>query len=437
MADATKERKESRKSEARWALVERISTSEQLRRAPRLQELLFYIGKRSLNEGVIRIQEQEIGAKVFGRSEHYDTSIDNIVRTNVSDLRKRVETYFSGEGLHETLVMEIPRGSYVPVFRYRSPGSGVAASIQNEIQVPSLESPERISELQRSSRHQRWVLGGGIVAGLAVIPLAIGCAFFWGQYRALYAWKYEPSVAGLWSQILNADSDTDVVISDASLGLVQALSHRTFSLRDYTSRSYISLLQAEDLSPDMHAALNRILAWNLDNPNEIRLARRILALDPPAKNIHLYDARSYVPDLTKRDNLILIGARRSNPWDELVESRMNFVVEHDSNGLIANRSPGAGEQQTYTSTESADYCVIAYLPNRDHKGIVMLIEGAGAEATEGAGDFLLSEEQLSNFERILHVSKLPYFEVLLKVSSVRGTPLSTTVEAYRAYPYPH
>ena len=120
MAQAIKERKDPRNSETCWALLERVAASEQLRRAARLQELLLYLGKRSLKDGFSRIQEQEIGSKVFGRPESYDTSIDNIVRTNVSDLRKRIQTYFNAEGLHEPLVMEIPRGSYIPVFRKRA-----------------------------------------------------------------------------------------------------------------------------------------------------------------------------------------------------------------------------------------------------------------------------------------------------------------------------
>ena len=77
---------------------------------------------------------------------------------------------------------------------------------------------------------------------------------------------------------------------------------------------------------------------------------------------------------------------------------------------------------------------MAYLPNPDHNGVVLLIAGTDAEATEAAGDFLLSETQLSNFKKTLHVNKLPYFEVLLRVSSVPGTPLTATTEAYRIYP---
>jgi hypothetical protein len=431
-------------AETRWALLERVAASAPLRRAARLQELLFYVGKRSLKEGSDRIHEQEIGSKVFGRPDSYDPGIDNIVRTNFYELRKRIEAYFDSEGSHEALIMEIPRGNYIPVFRYRAAKPEITANNPAETQASTFQSDDAIPEASRTTHQRRWML-----AGLAIIALAIGYALFvWIKYHALdrqysalhrsvYGWQYKPSVAGLWSEILNANPNTDVVISDASIGMVQAISQTTFPLRDYLSRAYVSQLQAEDLSPDTRAALNRILAWNLENPDEVRLARRILALDPLGQAIHLYDARNYMPDLIRRNNVILIGARRSNPWDELVESRTNFVVKYDSNGLITNRSPAAGELQTYTSTDLVDYCVVAYLPNPDNNGIVLLIEGAGAEATEGAGDFLLSEEQLSNFKKMLHVNTLPYFEVLLKVSSVRGTPLGATIEAYRAYPNLH
>ena len=102
-----------------WSLLERVASSSQLKRAARLRELLLFVGRRSLIDGCTQVREQEIGIEVFGRSEAYDTTVDNIVRSNVSDLRKRIEAYFYGEGSRETVIMEIPRFSYIPVFRYR------------------------------------------------------------------------------------------------------------------------------------------------------------------------------------------------------------------------------------------------------------------------------------------------------------------------------
>jgi hypothetical protein len=256
------------------------------------------------------------------------------------------------------------------------------------------------------------------------------------MHQTLFAWQSKSSVAELWTDIFNANPDTDIVISDAGIGLVEALTQKTFPLDEYLNHGYVEEIQSENLSPDMRAAVNRIMVWNLASPDEFSLSRRILALDPLGKKVHLYNARNYMPDLIKRDNVILIGARKSNPWDELFNGQLNFVTEFDSPRVI-NLAPASGEQPIYPNTESVSYCVVAYLPKPDRTGVVLLIEGTDAEATEAAGDFLLSEDQLSSFKRLLHATKLPYFQVLLKVSSVRGTPLVATVQAYRAYPNLH
>lgn len=418
-------------AESCWALLERVAASTQLRRAARLKELLFYVGKRSLKEGSDRVHEQEIGSNVFHRPAFYDTSVDNIVRTNVSDLRKRIEAYFNSEGSHETLIMEIPRGSYIPVFRPRNSDSEPPEENFNEVHPPAAEPA---AEAPQAGARPGWMPAALIGAGLLILVLGSVSFYFWSQYRALhrslFAWQDKPTVAEFWSQIFNSNPNTDVVISDTGIGMVEALSKKTFPLNDYLNRSYISQLETGDMSPDMHTAINRILAWNLASPDEFMLARRILALDPAGKYLHLYNARNYVPDLVTRDNVILIGARKSNPWDELFDNRINFITEFDSPRVI-NRAPAAGEQAVYLPSNADGYCVVAYLPNSNHTGQILLIEGTNAEATEAAGDFLLSENQLSGFRKMLHANSLPYFQVLLKVSSVRGTPLTATIAAYR------
>lgn len=427
-------------TEACWALLERVAASAQLRRAARLQELLFYVGRRSLKDGCDRVHEQEIGSHVFHRPDSYDTSIDNIVRTNVSDLRKRIEAYFNSEGLHEALILEIPRGSYVPVFRPRAADPEPAQDTPAEIHPPQPEVPQTVAVPVPSRTRHAWLPAARVVAGVLILALAAGCFYFWSQYRALhqslFAWQDKPAVAALWSRILDANPNTDVVISDTGIGLAEALSRQDFSLNDYLSHAYISQVQAEKLSPDMHAAINRILSWNLASPDEFVLARRILALDPLGKNIHLYNARNYMPELIKRDNVILIGARKSNPWDELFDNQINFITEFDKPRVI-NRAPAPGEQPVYFETDSDGYCVVNFMPNPDHNGLVLLIEGTNAEASEAAGDFLLSEDQLSSFKKKLHADTLPFFQVLLKVSAVRGTPLTATVVAYRVSPNLH
>jgi hypothetical protein len=248
----------------------------------------------------------------------------------------------------------------------------------------------------------------------------------------LYSWKYSPSVAALWTGFLDDQRGTDIVLSDASYSMAQDLGKKSFKLSDYLSRNYAS--QFQDASPDRQADINEIASWNLGSAGEFELAQHFLALDPLGKNIRLYIARKYMPDLIKRNNVILVGSRFGNPWDELFEKQMNFTFDFDNPNKIVNRAPVAGESPAYTWAGSEGYCIVAYLPNRDSKGNALLIEGTSSEATQAAGDFLLSEDQMSDLLKKLHGTQFPYFEILLKTSQVKGTPFTATIEAYRAYP---
>jgi hypothetical protein len=422
-------------ADACWALLERVASSPQLKRATRLKELLFYVGHRAIREDCVEIHEQEIGSKVFGRKDSYDTSFDNIVRTNVSDLRKRIEAYFSAEGASESVILEIPRGSYVPVFRARQLELGTDAETPNSA---AIDLSAYSAAAPPASKQQRWMLAALIGEGIIALLFAASCLTLWQENRAVdrafYAWEYQPAVASFWNQFLGASSSTDIVMPDTSFAMLESISGKTFTFSEYLSRSYTSALQDPKLSQDTRVALGLIGARNLGTPSGFKLTQRILSLDPLGKRIRSYYARDYMPDLIKRDNVILIGARIANPWDELFENRMNFVGQtQNSFTTIANRAPLAGEQKVYARTDSAGYCTVAYLPNPSSDGSVLLIEGTSAEATEAAGDFLLSEEHLSRFRNTLHVTKFPYFEALLKISAVRGTPLTVTIEAYRAY----
>jgi hypothetical protein len=426
-------------SEECWALLERIGASPGLRRAPRLREFLDYVARRSLRDGCNQIHEQEIGIAVFGRLETYDTSVDNIVRANATELRKRIETYFESEGAHEPLTVEIPRGSYIPVFRHR-PAPVIAEPIQQgSAGTATAEAAEARPAARRALFWLPWV-----IAGLVVTALSACCISLWMQNRAinrsLYPWKDEPAVSALWSQFVDTNRGTDIVIADQSFMLLQNIDKQVFSFDEYLNRSYTSRLQATNLSPDMRGVLDLIASKNIGSLGEFRLGQRILALDPEGKNIHLYGAREYMPPLLSRDNVILIGGPISNPWQQLFASRMNFVVEPDSNRYnpIHNRAPAPGEQAVYsTDADPLGYCIVAFLPSPNHNGKVLIIEGTSAEATEAGGNFLLSENQLSSFQKRLHAASPPYFEVLLKTSQASDTPFSTVITAYRTYPDLH
>jgi len=441
--------------------LERILTSRPFRSSGRSKQFLSYVVRNSLDGHLENLKERTIGTEVFERDPDYATGDDPVVRVNAGEVRRRLEQYYYGAPTDTPVRIEIPLGSYIPEFHWTSKGAAEQSSAQSppapatqlvaepvpaayekpakpEVSAAPLapESRGARSTVPAISDQRHWMLAG-------ITVLAIGCVVLWLQNRAMhrsfYPWQSEASVAAFWSGVLDARPDTDVVIADSSFTLVQIITKKSFSFQDYLSRSFISQLHAPNVSPEMGAALDLIATKHLGSTSDFRLAQRIVALDPLGKNVHLYYARDYMPALVKQDNVILIGSSIANPWAELFESHMNFIAKStsDTPTYIVNRSPSAGEQAIYTPTDSIGYCTVAFLPNPDHNGSVLLLEGTGSEATEAAGDFLLSEDQLSTFQKLLHADKFPYFEVLLKTSQVRGTPLSTTLVAYRTYPNLH
>jgi hypothetical protein len=432
--------RESASPEARWALLQRVVASPQLRRAARMREFLLFVGQRTLKDGSEQIHEQEIGCEVFGRPLSYDTSVDNIVRVNATDLRKRIEEYFATDGALEPLVLEIPRGSYKPVFRARA----VEAAPHP---VPEPQQPQPVPDIVQEARPSSAAPDARLLwlAGAAVLALSVVCAFLWMQNQALsrplYTSPKTPAIASFWSGVFGARPATDVILADTSFALIEDITKKPIPLSEYLNRDYIGETQSPALGQERREDLALIVRRNYGSLGDFRVAQRINALDPLAKNIRLYYARDYRPDLVKQDSVILIGSRKSNPWVDLFADRMNFTVEYDPDRFVSyikNRAPAAGEQAAYNLPPSSDpttgYCVVAYLPNPDQGGKVLIIAGTGSEATEGAGEFLTSEASLEDFKKLLHVSTLPYFEVLLKTAYLNSTPMRAQVVAYRTYP---
>jgi len=450
----------------RWAIAERVARSSALARAIQLRDILLYIVRQTILQPDEPIREFDIAYRILGRRHDFNPVDDNIVRVQMAHLRKKLDLYFSTEGKDEKIVITIALGNYKPVFSNRpkpisSPSPANDPGLHNEEHeagkenapgAPAFNQAEPDHEAAVPRSHARGALAGKVAVLLVVLALAVSCAALWirsrdlqqsmnAMQRSMSPWRYEPAVASLWTPFLDSNQNTDIVLGDSSFLLIQQIIKRTVPLDDYLSQSYIGQSQSGAPDPNTRFTLGLIASKYLGNTSEFKLAQRFLALDPQGKNLHLYSAHQYMPSLLKADNVILIGGHISNPWQELFESRLNFLESMRFEGYgvtkVINRAPIAGEQASYTSSDSVGYCVVAYLPNSDRTGKALLIEGTSSEATEAAGDFLFSEDQFAAFRNAVHTDPLPYFEVLLKTSQVKGTPLTTTIVTYRTYPDLH
>jgi hypothetical protein len=101
------------------AALERIASSEMLRSSPKLTAFLrFVVGATLRGEGD-RIKGYTIAVEALGRGKDFDPQLDPIVRVEAGRLRRAMTRYYAGPGAADAVVIEIPRGTYVPVFRHR------------------------------------------------------------------------------------------------------------------------------------------------------------------------------------------------------------------------------------------------------------------------------------------------------------------------------
>jgi DNA-binding CsgD family transcriptional regulator len=94
-----------------------------------------------------------IAVEALGRSGDFDPQQDPIVRVEAGRLRRVIQHYYAGPGAKDLLVIELPRGRYIPTFRYRR--------AEQALPIPS-------------------VLGGGFLATGTIrgIPAATGAVEF-------------------------------------------------------------------------------------------------------------------------------------------------------------------------------------------------------------------------------------------------------------------
>jgi len=218
-------------------LVERILASGPVRRSNRLRDFLLYICKRSLQDHCEHILEQEIGAEVFGRAYGYDTGANNIVRINATELRKRLDAYFTGEGAEESLILEIPRGAYRPVFSCRhaekTPGQ-IVPEAQGE---PSNAEMQGVFSQAGPKDHletshgipQFYRLSLFVATPLCVALLAL-CIVLKIENRSvnsqLHQWAYSEDIACFWEPFLRGKANTDLILADTTFALVEDITQQ-------------------------------------------------------------------------------------------------------------------------------------------------------------------------------------------------------------------
>lgn len=446
----------SREKDKCHSLVQRIVASNYLNKSSRLTEMLLYLTGRVLDEAATDIHELEVGTRVFGRAPHYDTGADNIVRVHASMLRKRLREYFLAEGLHEPIIIDIPRGNYAPAFRPRT---------EALLHTPALEpyAAEALSGLSESAPVSafampaapqpagRWPLWAILApCGLALVFACLSAFLLVRSSRQQQATivspqARKPAMRRFWSQIFRPDQTAQIVLDDASVDFYQVATSQSIPLSEYFDRSYLRAVKSgattAKLNPDL---LENFVLRRQSNFADTSLIWKLAQTAELLKsNADIRFARDLTFSQLKTGNVILLGNPQSNPWIQLFENDLTLRWKTDpvhdilypQDQLASVPGRDSFRQNAEDGKTHEGYATISFLPNLTGTGNVLIITGTGGTTIAAALDFLSDEHGVDELRARLATKKdehLPPFEVLLKIEKSISLPRGTTIVTCRA-----
>jgi hypothetical protein len=394
--------------------------------------LLQFITEQTIHGNAHELTEQHIGNALFHKPSDYSPLEDSSVRVHARQLRLKLHEYFNEEGRNEPLILDIPKGSYAPVFRTVLKTADLPAATASAV-IPVVAWRRRAMV--------PWALCGILTMLCAVL-----------SYRVLThrTGAAVPGTASLsWpsSQIFDARHQTIIVVADSNYGMSRILASQPGSLDQYLRRDFLRSPTVSQIGKADSRLSEYISNSTLTSFADVA---DVVSLFKMAGALQSQVSVRYPRDLRMRDldhnNYIFIGSPGSNPWVTLLQDKLNFreseTVVGKSAKVFVNKNPLPGEQPQYeglrwTGTMGEDYATISLLPNATHDGSVLAFQGLQQEGTEAAGRFLADEENRRQLMSELGISASDsisqniWFEALIRSRTVSGAPNSTTLVAVR------
>ncbi len=425
----TKTSKSSKIADAEvLAQMERILSSEFFRNAPSLQQFLQYVVQKTLKSEQDEVKEYTIGREVLGRDHSYDPGSDSIVRVQASHLRKRLESYYHQQSARDELIIEFPKGSYIPNFSR-----------------PEAPSPVYLNPRRRSG--QIVLLAGVFFCGALVMGLA---GFFFWSGRPVE--ELSPRVAPVafadsilkpvWGRFLETGTPLDLaygipvfywadglLIRDVEVSRPGSINPDS-RLGRLQSHLNVPFILTEDYLPSGDAAATHLLGrffWSA------------------GKDVKLLRSRIVSWDELKSHNVVFVSCLRTATLANELSFPVDFEYRSTSEirkrwptGCIVNLHPQVGEATEYPQQVingyGQDYALVTIwqgkMPNRH----IMVIGGSHPWGTQGAAEYLTNPDYLQGLNWQLEqcarkqglTEHPPFFQLLLRVEIKDQQPVGAS-----------
>jgi hypothetical protein len=405
------------KEDFRHQLVKRVLESRHFSASARLREFLLYVTDCAIREAPEDATEQQIGIQVFHRAPGFNSSEDSIVRSQARLLRLKLAAYFAEEGSKEEVVIEIPKGHYLPVFRSGVKSNTSVSFVRQGVTEESTESDlpsNALSSRRLLQSHPLLLMVAGLGWLIAITAILLG-------WRWLLPSASPIAEEDFWKTFLAGDPPL-VIYSNAL----------------FVGDSKSGLRYASD----MRAAGQSIQGPVVDSytgTGEVAAIHELTRLfDAHQTSFILKRSLLVTWDEARWKNLIFIGSTAENPSLKVLPSTSDFTMTAapDWAGFI-NHHPKPGEPAVFSRPEhplSKDYAIIALLPGVAQGRQILVFSGLTTLGTEAAVEFACRPASAALLQRALGSDPDVHpFEALLEVSVSGGVPLQTKLVSLRVH----
>lgn len=389
--------------------LERLLAHPLFSNSKRYPALLAYAVEQALLGNGAELKERSIGIEVFGRSPSYDANADPVVRITAGEVRKRLTQYYYNSDHIGQLVIELPIGSYNPVFHLPEPPEEPDLAATTAEPAAPLSAQSIPAAAGPGNALRRWLL----VAFLVILAGAIGLGAGM-RYREIRDYRPPTSVDRFWALITDGTSTATYCLGEPA---------KTIKVESIDSfDTPVGGAEEEPLYFRLH------LSGHLALADVITLTRTAAALETRHKSFRVLPASEAGLALLREGPIVLIGGF-DNIWTLRVTQKLRFGF--DSRNGVAAIVDRKSQKPTNWATSwdlpyeklTRDYAIVARIHDSTTGQPVIIAAGIGEEGTEAAGETLYNPVYLDSL-----IAKLPAnweqmnMEAVIETQVIEGHP---------------
>jgi hypothetical protein len=396
------------------AQLAQIQNSPAFCNSARSKEFLSYVVGQVLAGHLDNLKERSIGVNLFRRPPAYDTGEDPIVRVKAGEVRRRLAEYYAGAEKAPELHIELPVGSYVPKFHWRTQPDLLPLAPEPEV----LEPPPMAAPKQ-SGRRRVWEIAAALtIAGIAAMFLV----------RTYY---HRPSTLDLFWKPLSTTKQPVLICVPSPVGY--AVNSDLFPKSPASSSGIYDSVAKRNTTP-LQLTPETSIQWKeltpltdfFVNKDDAYVAEELSAFFAQTlRPSQVRFGRDYTYEDLRNSPAILIGAY-NNPWMDRVMSDLPIGFRESGELLwIEDRTkPG---QVWKASLEgrlgTKDFALLARVLNSKTGQFLIIVSGIGMVGTKAAGRTISHEEDLKTALRSAPAGwERKNLEVVLETDVVDGSP---------------